>query len=122
MRRLTMGVSRKPTTTTTMKITINCSSCRRGEIIQTAYVAVTGLLNRRFYRANLCFDHLEMMLTDGLEIRTERKLTRTVDELRDAYTHACATESLDADGLVRIDAARQEWAAAMIEEAEALAS
>jgi hypothetical protein len=106
-------------TTKTIR-SVACSSCRRGEIIQTADVAVTGLLNRRFYRANLCFDHLEMMLTDGLEIRTERKLTRTVDELRAAYTHACATESLDASGLVRIEAARQEWVAAMIDEAEQL--
>jgi len=46
-----------------------CSSCLNGENKYPADYLVTGRVDGRPYKANLCEDHLEMLLSDGDELK-----------------------------------------------------
>lgn len=56
----------------------NCGSCRRGENTVPADWYVTGTMidghDVRPYRAYLCHDHLDMMIDDGLDVKTQVRL------------------------------------------------
>ena len=96
-----------------------CSSCRRGERNEAATVAVTGLLNGRAYRANLCGEHLaDLEMNLGLEVRRCRKIESgpSVLQLEMVYRRLCATVMLDAEGLLKLDLARDRWVAALVDQ------
>ena len=94
-----------------------CSSCRRGERSEPATVAVTGLLNGRPYRANLCNDHLtDLEINLGLRVRSCRKVSTSPNahQLGERYRKLCATVILDAAGITKLDAAREQWFVALV--------
>ena len=55
-----------------------CSQCRRGEHNVPAQSYVEGRIDGRPYRANLCDDHVDVLIGDGLDVRrqTSARLTR----------------------------------------------
>ena len=103
---------------------IKCSSCRRGEIDQRAEFAVKGRLNGMPYRANLCEDHLDDIQTfGGLQVRSCRRIQParvSAAMLREIYSKLCGTATLDAAGLAQIEAARQRYWHALIDEGLAI--
>ena len=95
-----------------------CSSCYRGEITEPATVAVTGLLNNRPYRANLCDSHLAgLKIYEGLEVRSCYKIETkpSTSYLRKIYSHLCATATLDEAGFALIQAAKDRYIIATID-------
>ena len=102
-----------------------CSSCYRGEITEPATVAVTGLLDNRPYRANLCDSHLNgLRIFEGLEVRScfkiETKPSRSdlreqIQALRAVYSKLCATVTLDETGFALIQAAKDRYVIAEID-------
>jgi len=94
-----------------------CSSCYRGDITEPATVAVTGLLNNRPYRANLCDSHLAgLKIYDGLEVRSCYKIQTkpSPSYLRKIYSNLCATVTLDETGFALIQAAKDRYIIAEI--------
>jgi len=58
-----------------------CSSCKAGEVYDTpATVKVSGYLDNRPYRAYLCNNHCEKLLSDGYKL----KITKLGDEEKKA--------------------------------------
>lgn len=96
-----------------------CSSCRRSERNEAAEFAVRGRLNGKPYRANLCAEHLEDMESNlGLEVRSCRRIENRVStlQLREIYTRLCATAALDDAGIAALDAARNRYWLALVEQ------
>ena len=54
-----------------------CSQCRRGEYTVPAQSYVEGRIDGRPYRANLCDDHVDVLMGEGLEIDYQRDARRT---------------------------------------------
>ena len=53
-----------------------CFSCRQGDIDDVpADYYVTGSFEGRPFRGNLCRDHYEMYLEDGLKVSNEKPLS-----------------------------------------------
>ena len=57
-----------------------CAQCRAGENKESATVYVEGKIQSSYsdrmipYKAYLCDDHLELLVTDGAEFRVQRKI------------------------------------------------
>lgn len=54
-----------------------CSQCRRGEYNVPAQSYVEGRIDGRPYRANLCDDHVDLLIGDGLDVRRQTSARRT---------------------------------------------
>lgn len=56
----------------------HCAQCRRGEYYNVpAQSYVKGRIDGRPYRANLCDDHVDVLIGDGLEVSVQRDAVRT---------------------------------------------
>ena len=59
-----------------------CSQCKRGDIANEAEVLVTGRVDGRPYRANICLAHFGMLNDDGEAIVAVRFFGASKDALR----------------------------------------
>jgi hypothetical protein len=55
----------------------HCSQCRHGEHNVPAQSYVEGRIDGRPYRANLCDDHVDVLIGDGLEVRRQTSARRS---------------------------------------------